>query len=198
MAIAYKLIDFSSPWANAFELFYIKMYYIYFIGGVITKMYLNRINQLIENKYYLFLIFLLVFVLPYTLVNIHQIIVVFSRIFAIYAIFYHFRDTFDKKGTIATRLSIIGKHTLEIYLLHFFLLMRFPWAENAILSITNDSCFGGSSNSWLLELILVGSISIAYCFICIYIRKLIDVFPIVSELCFGPTKKSKVVDNEAY
>ena len=121
-------------------------------------------------------------------------IIAFSRLWCIYALFYGARNFFEEKNFVSKSLSTIGTHTLEIYLLHYFLLFKTPHFSAFLKGFIGDHCFYGPSAEWLLEIVLVGTISIFICFVCVGIKKIVaTAFPIVSELFFGPAKKNVTI-----
>lgn len=80
-------------------------------------------------------------------------------------------------------LALIGRNTLEIYLLHYFLLFRMP---QTIIEYTH-SMYGGIANhcAGLVELLIYGPICLIIAMTCIGIKTLIMQVPIVSGILFG-------------
>ena len=75
---------------------------------------------------------------------------------------------------VAEVMSTIGRYTLPIYLMHFFLLFRLPASlSNYLMSLQSDTCFGTHSCCSLVEFLLVGSLSVLICYACIVITNLI-------------------------
>lgn len=179
---------YRHKYACLFSLAYYAQYYLYFIAGIIVKSKLDSFHKIIDNKYITFIVFIIAFVIPYIFPNFNKIITILARLWCIYSIFYQAREYFERKTALSRGLSLIGTHTLEIYFLHYFLLFRMPHIQSLLLNIINDKCFMGPSAEWFVELIIVGGTAIFLCFACVGIKKIISVFPIVSELCFGPKK----------
>ena len=167
---------------------YVK-YYIYFIAGIIVRCKMDTFHKLIENKYVTLLLFVLAIILPYIFPKYNMTIIILSRLCCIYSVFYFFREFFETNNKFSLGLSTIGRHTLEIYFLHYFLLFRMPHIQSIFNSLLNDKCFYGPSAEWFVELVIVCVVSVFLCFACIGIKKIISAFPIISELCFGPQKK---------
>lgn len=44
------------------------------------------------------------------------------------------------------------------------------------------------AHEYMLELLIVGTLAIIVCYVCLLIRKILDAFPLISKLCFGPNK----------
>jgi hypothetical protein len=166
---------------------------MYFIAGIIVKSKIDVFHKLIENKYLNFIVFVLAFVLPVIFPNYNSVIIIFARLWCVYTLFYVGRFFLEKDTLFTKGLTTIGTHTLEIYFLHYFLLFKLPHVSVWLEKLMTDFCFKGHSAEWLMEIVFVGVIAVFLCFVCIGIKKVISAFPIVSELCFGPTKKNKEV-----
>lgn len=182
---------FYSRTSNVFSLIFVLQYYFYFIFGIIVKAKLNTFHKLIENNIFNSVIFILAFILPYFFPAYCWKIIILSRLCCIYTLFYKTQTYLESDNILSNGLSLIGTHTLEIYFLHYFLLFRLPLITLLLKAIINDVCFHGSSAEWLVEIIIIGCLSILICLICIGIKKFIDFFPIISEFCFGPQKNKK-------
>lgn len=89
----------------------------------------------------------------------------------------------------ANVLSTIGRNTLEIYFIHFFLLFTIPVVPEWLNSLSSDACFGNRGCNSLPEFVIVGAISVFLCYVSIAIKKVVGLFPLVYELCFGPQNK---------
>ena len=182
--------EYKGRWFEFFSLAYYARYFIYFIAGIIVKSKIEVFHTWVENKYFNFVIFFLAFVLPIIFPDYNAVIIIFSRLWCIYTLFYTGRFFFERKDSFLSKgLSIIGTHTLEIYFLHYFLLFKLPLISQWLRTLLTDYCFKGHSAEWLMEILVVGLIAIFLCFVCVGIKKVISAFPVVSELCFGPEKK---------
>lgn len=166
---------------------YFVWYSVFFAYGIIVKDNLLVIHKLLVNKYISFILFLLSFVCPFVF-NLNEIFYIFPIILCMYYIFYYYKDFCNSDHYLVKMLSYIGKNTLPIYFIHYFLLFRLNNLESYLLSFRNDICFMGTSASWLIEFGTCILISIVLCYVSIFIKKIIDVFPFVSKLCFGPPK----------
>lgn len=191
IAVCYDLKWFPKGKVNLlFSIEYFFQYYMFFIAGILAKSKLEVFHKLIENKWITTIVFIFAFVLPYIFPMIKEITIL-SRLWCIYSIFYYARNYFEEKNILSKGLSLIGRHTLEIYFLHYFVLFRMPHLQTLLQEIaTTGNCFCGPGAEWVMEILIIGSVSTALCLACIGIRKIIDAFPIVSELCFGPQKKN--------
>jgi len=197
-SVWYRLGSFNNRTSLLLSLDYYTRYYIYFIAGILVKAKLNTFHKLLENKIVMTIVFVFAFVLPYMWTAYNWKIIALTRICCIYAIFYNLRDVFERKGLVSRGLTMIGTHTLEIYFLHYFLLFKTTHIANFLKSFIGDKCFYGPSAEWLLELICVGTLSVFICFCCIGIKKIVETFPIVSELFFGPKKQIQTENKSSH
>lgn len=190
----YRLGTFENKISLLLSLEYYTQYYLYFVVGIFTKCYLEKFHKLVDNKFFTTVMFILAFVMPYIYPSFFKIakeLMILPRLWCIYAIFYNARQFFDEPNIVSKGLSLIGRNTLEIYFLHYFLLFKMSHCELLL-----QHCFGNlnwfmTSSEWLLEIIIVSGVSIFLCFVCIAIKRLLNSFSIVSELCFGPQKTQK-------
>lgn len=112
------------------------------------------------------------------------------NVLLIYFVFQSVEPWFSKQGNRLTYvLSTIGRNTLEIYFIHFFLLFTIPVVPEWLNSLSSDACFGNIGCNSLPEFVIVGAISVFLCYVCLAIKKVVGLFPLVYELCFGPQKK---------
>lgn len=188
--IAYKLIPENNKIAQLLSLNLVLLYYPYFIFGALCKHYRKSLHKLIENKWFnTCLFFLFVLTIAWPLQNIFLAYIYTAiKILAFYTCFYLLRDVFEKDNFVVNGLTNIGKHTIEIYLLHFFLLFKIDAVANLLNTLSADYCFRGHSCATLVEFFIVGTIAIVNSEICIYIRKIIDIFPFPSMILFGPKR----------
>lgn len=156
---------------------YVTYYYLFFVAGTICKKYVNRVEGCLANKYFLFFLFVIACI-PLTANEIVNYLIKMARVLVIYNIFFFYRDFFSGTKWIDKALAYLGRHTLEVYFLHFFLLYNFY-----------DIMPSFKTNNMFVEFLVIGLISIIISTACLLIKKGCDSIPIVSELCFGPQKK---------
>ena len=171
---------------------YTFQYFIYFIVGVVFKYNYENICRWIDNKLFISGLFLFA-ITPwfYPVGNQYaNAIISIMRVICCFAIFRQL-SIFSESNLAANTLSYIGKHTLEIYFLHYFLLFKLDFLALWLNNFSSDYCFRGHSCVLLPEVLTIGLLAIIISFTCIGIRKTIDVFPIMSTLMFGPQNKQK-------
>ncbi|MBP5722000.1 MAG: acyltransferase [Bacteroidales bacterium] len=193
--IWYRLGKFEDNKLSLFlSLEYYTQYFLYFIAGILVKCYLDTFHKLVENKWTTTVMFVGAFVLPYMFPSFFKTVkelMILPRLWCIYAIFYNARQFFDEQNIVSKSLSLIGRNTLEIYFLHYFLLFRMSHCESLLKLCSGKLNWFMTSSEWLLEILIVGGVSVFLCFVCVGIKRIVDTFPIVSELCFGPQKNVK-------
>lgn len=109
----------------------------------------------------------------------------FCMLFCICFIWIYFRDYWDSESTVAICLRTFGKNSMAIYFLHYFLLFKIDFMVELLKSLQDDYCFRGHSCDWLLELMLVGCMTLLVVFASLLIKKLLEPFRIISKFCFG-------------
>lgn len=162
-------------------------YYIFFAQGYCIARYSERCFSIASNKY-VSAGLLLLSILPYFLrKTMPQIDVAFMmcQVLAIFLLFRSFQQFFSGNNMAAKTLGMLGRHSLEIYLIHFFLLFRIDAIAEYLLSLQGDLCFRGASCRIVPELFILGTIALGISLTCIGIRKVFSLSPLLSELCFG-------------
>lgn len=161
-----KMLSIKNPelavYLNAYAL---KQFYLYFILGYLFFQNYTSISRLLIKKQsitislsYLFII--LFFYFYYINPSYNKIIGVLSSISVIvslYILLLRYKEYFP--AFIKNSMLYIGKHTLDIYVLHYFLLPRNQVYFSFLFGINT-----GASNNIILE--IIGGIAIALLVIC--------------------------------
>lgn len=155
-----------------FSWMYVTYYYYYYILGLMCRKYEKNLIRLISNKIVCSALFIFSFI-PLTANGAVNYIPVTARIIAIYYLFYVYREFFEMGGVIIRLINYVGKHTLEIYFIHYFLLFRF----NCFVPVLSSRPF--------VEMVLLGVISCAMILMCLFIRKIIMAFMPIDKLLFS-------------
>lgn len=186
MFLLSKKINESIPVVGMLSLDLICEYYLFYSYGAFFHTYEDKILNLIGNKYISALLFI-AFVTPgfFTLRWFIYLPCQLCQVTFLYLLFYHYRNFFHEQNVFAKGLCTIGRYTLPIYFLHYFLLFKIDFLCTWLTSFATDYCFRGHSCGFIVELAIVGTIAVAIAGICILIRKLIQPFPLVSHLLFG-------------
>lgn len=152
------------------------LYYSYFfVFGVLSKMYYNLFEKFINNDLAITIIvlsFAILYNIPISLFG-------FLGIPLVYKIFNHYSGLFNVNTKIGRNLSYIGKNTLQIYFLHYFLLHYIDFGDLARY-FNSTSPLIGVIFSFILSIIVVT--------LCLIIQKIIMVSKPIYVAIFGPIK----------
>lgn len=163
--------------------------FIYFVVGVLIRRNDKCIWQLFDNSFFSIILFLTA-CLPVigSMPRFVLLICKIAIILVLMKIFKYHSSFFNSNNYVAKALNNIGCHTLEIYFIHYFLLFKIDFICNWLSSLSNDYCFRGHSCVFLIETLIVGSITLVICFTCIIIKKGLMPFSWLCRLCFGNRK----------
>ena len=194
-----KLIFRYNPYLHGaydiLSLYYVFTYFPFFVFGVIAKIYQEQFNKLFEHKLYSTLIIILfagIFlfrfyftktnILPYSIISIIDpplmILNGFLGITIVYNFFRKYQDSFSKETKLGRMLQYIGKRTLDIYLLHYFLLP----------DLSNIGEYFGSSST-VVGLFFGIIIALMVIAVCLVISSTIRLSPILGHYLFGAKKQ---------
>ena len=161
---------------NLLSIKHILYYACFFVFGVISKMYYNLFEKIINNDWaitIIVLVFAILYNIPY---NIPISLFGFLGIPLVYKIFSYYSALFNEKTKVGRSLSYIGKNTLQIYFL---------------LNYINCGDIARYFNSTLplIGVIFTFLLSIIVVMLCLFIQKLIMVSKPIYVAIFGPIKK---------
>lgn len=142
---------------NLLSMNQVMTYLKFFCFGVIAKIYMPRFLRLIDNNI-IVLMACLAFAAMHLLMHLFSLknytiltIAQFSSIIVIYRLFYVNRHLFSINTRTGNLMSFIGRHTLQIYFLHYFFLeglkglssldIMAPIADNFTLEIAVSLIF---------------------------------------------------------
>lgn len=183
MFVIFRFVGFESQTAVFFEWVKVKGFYVYFLLGVFLKLYSVDFNKLCMNKYFT-TVLLIVSILEYVYVGGENGLI--ANVLVVYLIFSRLLNIPNVVTNILTR---IGKDSLAVYFLHFFLLFRLPpTVITYIQSLKTDTCFGTNSCSSIAEFMLCMSLALIISFATLPIQQILRQFPIIYRLCLGPIK----------
>lgn len=157
-------------------------YCFFFLAGVICRSYFERFCKILDNNIIPSLIFVIniaVFII-FGFTSITFPILGLGGIAIVYNFFYSYRQYFNKSYRVGKALSYIGRHTLEIYLLHYFILLGFNHIELNLFSIC--------SKNWGVELIVGLTLSVVIICFCFVIMSILKTTPILNQIMFGIKK----------
>lgn len=117
---------------NAFCLENVFKYFQFFVLGIFARQYSELTKKLLANSY-INCIAIVAFIVSLMLLQhpgvleipvlrglIRSIILRYSGLFVVLSLFYRHRDYFAANGKVSIAMQYIGRHTLDIYMLHYF------------------------------------------------------------------------------
>ena len=113
----------------------------------------------------------------------HDILARYTGLLVIFFSFYHYQDFFNKKNKFNSTILFIGKRTLDIYLIHYFLIPDLQFLKPIL----------EPNNMLLIQLILASLISITIIFFCLLISNIIRTSSHLSHYLLGAKKSSSQV-----
>lgn len=184
MYVVFSLIGFRSGIAIIFEWIKVKGFYLYFLLGYFLRLFLPKFQRLCTNQYFVSIL-LVSSIAEYKFYRGGGNILIINII----TIFYIFEKLFNTSNLMSNALSLIGKNSLAVYFLHFFLLFRLPSSVTKYITyLHTDTCFGSNSCASIVEFAISGGIAITISYACLCIQRILRQFPIAYKLCFGPIK----------
>lgn len=161
--------------------------YLYFIIGVIVRKYYT-IYQTLLDRSYLVLISLLLFISLFLFEKYmnfpggkysSQVIKAITGIVIVLSFFRKHESKLSQNTKIGNILQFIGKRTLDIYLIHYFVL---PKGLTPILSSIKDM------NIPLIEFFIAAFLALVVVFVSLMISSVIRLSPTLAHYLFGQHK----------
>lgn len=170
-------------------------YFPFFTFGVIAKIYQDKFHKIFDNKFYsavIITLFTCIFIfrtcmigedlIPHSIGSvIDPLLLILNGILGItivYNFFRKYQDSFTQQTKLGNTLQYIGRRTLDIYLLHFFLIPNLsPYTQFFESSSTVIGLFAGLA------------ISIMIIAVCLVISNTIRLSPILGHYLFGAKKQ---------
>lgn len=181
------------PWSIFISLKQVLFYYPAMMLGYFIKKDIFRINYFLNNKY--IITFLIILSLSPSLELkrhgiqlLYNLIISLVRVLLIYKCFSSFK--IKETNIINRSINYIGKYSLEIYFLHYFLFISIPEATNYIT--TNVKYINKQTefiSLFFREFIIAFPITITIIFMSIALNKLLSMSSVIQSLIFGKYKK---------
>lgn len=102
----------------------------------------------------------------------------------IYLVCYICKERISK-GFVTTILTYLGRHTLEIYLIHVFFLVNIPVIGNIILQYSSSGNVRYIMTGQSIELMIALVLSIINIIMCSMVYEPLKVFPVLYECFLG-------------
>lgn len=159
-------------------------YFIFFVLGTITKKHFERFQIIIDGKW-LMTICIILFVILNAYIDLFpeiiqktiiKLILSTTGVIILFAFFRRNQSIFAKSTQIGTILQYIGKRTLDIYLIHYFLL---PY------NIIGHFTFFVDHPMPIVELACSSILAVIITAICLLISNFIRLSPFLAHYLFG-------------
>lgn len=175
-----------APMVKATSFDFIAAFYLYFYVGVLLRRYEGLVARYLKNEYLLMAllgvgVIPIVCEIPWYLKNVCRMVLVYD----IWVIFQNYSHFFDSDHLFAKGLRLVGRNTLEIYLLHYFFLFRIYGVDKWLVTWSHDYCFRGHSCAFLMELVVLCPIAIGIAMVCIFVKNMLQPFALVKRICLG-------------
>lgn len=186
---------FPNKFGDIFILVYVCRFFPYFAFGVICSMNKELFHKVLQNKWFYIAIIILFcigfclcrYILPklgdnaiLTLSSsIIDKLVSFMGLLIVYNCFRVYQNSFVSTKKVGKALQYIGKRTLDIYLIHWFLLPYLPQIGE-LLSASNKIY-----NNVVLEFVIGGGLSLIVVGFCLLISNILRTSPILAKYLFG-------------
>lgn len=165
-------------------------YFEFFALGILCRKYQDIFLKIISNDYvkaFLLLSFLGIFIISwqetiiqYSLIHVFNLefTLRYLGLFLVFSIFYHYRDFFDTDYQVTKAIRFIGRRTLDIYLIHYFLLPDLLSYKDVLLG-------GVAPKNSVIELLVVLLISLLIISMCLLISAIIRSSSILGHYLLG-------------
>ncbi len=177
-------IDLTGKWVLMVGVKHLVVYFRYFLFGIIAKMFFERFIQVVENQWAM-LLALVVFVVLYdTGGHLQMTTNVLCGIVLMFRFFHFFRDKFNSTTRIGRLLSLIGKNTLPVYLIHYIFLQ-------GLSNLQGTALVDLVGKNFVIEIIFCLTLSVVIALACIAVDRALKFIPPVYALTHGFDIRSK-------
>ena len=172
---------------DSFSLGNVFNYFQFFVLGVLARQFEPVSKKILSNSYInafaiiLFFTSLALLTSDYVLdssflrLSIRWFIIRYAGLFMVLSLFYRYRDYFETNKTVSSAMQYIGRHTLDIYMLHYFLIVPNGDIAHRIHCIGNVP----------LEIFAIGALAIMNVSICLLISQCIRNSKFLAKYLFG-------------
>ena len=174
---------FEHPVFKVLSTVFVLKYMLYFLLGVICKTYFETFCKFINRNDFSspLLIICIVIIALWGYNPITKLLLGIMGIFIVYRIFRFYQDKFNGNNALGNVLCYIGRHTLEIYLVHTFFIEGFKQLGGKGLSAL-------CAENWCMELVVGFSLAIVITSFCLVVMKVTQTAPLLNKLLFGLQK----------
>lgn len=173
-------------WLNTTSIIELMKYFHFFIFGSLVHQYWAEIEQTAKRSGYLVFVLIVAFASTVEFTQLHLLTgpwAVITRTLAQYSLllvaffsFWFYQQTFSTSTVIGRGLQYIGKRTLDIYLLHYFLIPNLPEV---------GEFFDAHKQTFVLNFTLSMLTSLLVVAFCLLVSNILRVSPFLKKYLFG-------------
>ena len=156
-------------------------YFLYFVIGSLIKKYYDQFQNLLEGRWLLPICIVVFFllnafrdVLPMNK-SIIGTFLTWNGLVIFFSFFRNYKDAFSQNNKMGRMMQFVGRNTLSIYLIHFFLL---PWNLSFITLFVDHPMP-------VIELFVSSCFAILIIVVCLLINSVICLSPTLAYWLFG-------------
>ena len=171
-------------WNDIFSIWMLKQYWIFFVVAFFLRQ--KQMVQSVMKNNFIFSLCLIGYIVGFIFY-----IEGFSHLFYlnafcfIFAAFYVISTTQEKNNRVTFALNYFGKHTLEIYVIHFYIIH--------LTSLEDVGDWLTNTGNFFIEILSGIAYSVVLAYICILISKLLRMSKFIDNMMFGSfTKNNKL------
>ncbi len=189
VAYAYIAGVMKSELLNAYAITKVCYYFQFFVFGIMAKKYLVRFEECMNKNVVLslslFVFVACLFLLFHPGISKHvpdaiQLFMYYEcvrypGVVLVFALFFHSREIFDCNNAWVSSLLFVGRRTLDIYLIHYFL----------IPDLRNVGAFLQSDHMFVIQLVFALVVSVCVVFVALIISRVIRLSNFCGYYLFG-------------
>ncbi|MBQ0069737.1 MAG: acyltransferase family protein, partial [Bacteroidales bacterium] len=120
-------------------------YFVYFISGSFARKYMDKVTSVCDTKWFLPVMALCVaiqlprfagiYITPQLITYIMTVYTLpIAGLLFVFGLFVRFRSLFTETSRVTRCLSYVGRRTLDIYLMHYFLIYYVPFFHDKFVA----------------------------------------------------------------
>ena len=156
-------------------------YFIFFVLGTLAKKYYPKLERILDN-YVLLTVCILIFFLTNAYIDVIPIndkiirhLLSFPGLVILFSFFRINKSSFSKEKRLGRTLQYVGRRTLDVYLIHFFLLPK----QLSFVTVFTDHPMP------IIEAAVTLSIAIIIVAVCLLIGNIFRLSPFMAHWMFG-------------
>lgn len=164
-------------------------YFIFFGAGLFAASRKTEIARCLDYKGGVIVLLCAVLICLDSFLSMPRLLYRFSVLLTVVYVlrrFYASDRSIPLEVPFKNSLTTLGRYTLEIYFIHYFLLFPLPASLGEYLRSLTPGIY---SSVGFPEILTVGTVTLLTCYACILLSALIDRIPYLPRLAFGKTAR---------